>query len=178
MHPTRGTRIHPRGCYELAQKRLTNAENWRPTENRTNGDIRISMRFPAEFITRSKELQSPLEGQGPPHRDTGATTAPSTVAMASTESPSTTASSTAARTTTVSKSTTAPSTAKRATTRSSQTTAPSTAAMASTPLSMAAPRRRTVGYLTSESQYLKQEMEHHPEPEYLNDPENFEDILY
>jgi hypothetical protein len=35
----------PRGRYELAQKRLTNAENWGPTKNRTNGDIRISMRF-------------------------------------------------------------------------------------------------------------------------------------
>jgi voltage-gated potassium channel len=34
-----------RGCYELAQKQLTNAENWGPTEDRTNGDIRISMRF-------------------------------------------------------------------------------------------------------------------------------------
>jgi hypothetical protein len=34
-----------RACYELAQKRLTNAENWGPTKNRTNGDIRISMRF-------------------------------------------------------------------------------------------------------------------------------------
>src|SRR5215218_1014411 len=50
-----------RGCYELAQKRLTNAENWRPTENRTNGDIRISMRFPAEFITRSREALTQRE---------------------------------------------------------------------------------------------------------------------
>src|SRR5215218_7508815 len=52
---------YSRGCYELTQKRLTNAENWRPTENRTNGDIRISMRFPAEFITRSREALTQRE---------------------------------------------------------------------------------------------------------------------
>jgi len=34
-----------RGCYELAQEWLTNAENWGPTENRSNRGIRIPMRF-------------------------------------------------------------------------------------------------------------------------------------
>ena len=36
-------RSNPRGCYELAQEWLTNAENWGPTENRTNREIRIGM---------------------------------------------------------------------------------------------------------------------------------------
>ena len=38
-------RIGPRGCYELAQEWLANAEDGRFTVNRTNRIIRILMRF-------------------------------------------------------------------------------------------------------------------------------------
>src|SRR5215211_3171623 len=51
----------PRGCYELAQEWLTNAENRGPTENRTNRGIRIPMRFSAEFITRSNDFDKKVK---------------------------------------------------------------------------------------------------------------------
>src|SRR3954471_895782 len=52
-----------RGCYELAQKWLTKAENWGPAENRTNRGIRIPMRFSVEFITRSREPVRKVNGR-------------------------------------------------------------------------------------------------------------------
>ena len=44
-----------RGCYELAQEWLTNAENWGPPENRTNEESASQCGFSVEFITPSSE---------------------------------------------------------------------------------------------------------------------------